>query len=129
MLETFKNTVDYLSSPTISFSILTVVTPILFPPTDWFDKLNRKLGFYLLWTKPGLVAAMSVITFFFIVGYMDTNFNVILTKADNFPIVLMVYSIYYFTWLAMHKAYINDCLLYTSPSPRDRTRSRMPSSA
>ena len=25
----------------------------------------------------------------------------------------------------MHK----DCLLYTSPSPRDRTRSRMPSSA
>ena len=26
-------------------------------------------------------------------------------------------------------AYINSCLLYTSPSPRDRTRSRMPSSA
>ena len=26
-------------------------------------------------------------------------------------------------------AYYNDCLLYTSPSPRDRTRSRMPSSA
>ena len=24
---------------------------------------------------------------------------------------------------------INNCLLYTSPSPRDRTRSRMPSSA
>ena len=24
---------------------------------------------------------------------------------------------------------VNDCLLYTSPSPRDRTRSRMPSSA
>ena len=27
------------------------------------------------------------------------------------------------------KAYRIDCLLYTSPSPRDRTRSRMPSSA
>ena len=25
--------------------------------------------------------------------------------------------------------YPSDCLLYTSPSPRDRTRSRMPSSA
>ena len=24
---------------------------------------------------------------------------------------------------------VRDCLLYTSPSPRDRTRSRMPSSA
>ena len=27
------------------------------------------------------------------------------------------------------KEYISTCLLYTSPSPRDRTRSRMPSSA
>ena len=27
------------------------------------------------------------------------------------------------------KRYYNTCLLYTSPSPRDRTRSRMPSSA
>ena len=25
--------------------------------------------------------------------------------------------------------HLNGCLLYTSPSPRDRTRSRMPSSA
>ena len=25
--------------------------------------------------------------------------------------------------------HLNNCLLYTSPSPRDRTRSRMPSSA
>ena len=27
------------------------------------------------------------------------------------------------------KQWFGDCLLYTSPSPRDRTRSRMPSSA
>ena len=27
------------------------------------------------------------------------------------------------------KVTLNGCLLYTSPSPRDRTRSRMPSSA
>ena len=27
------------------------------------------------------------------------------------------------------RKYLMDCLLYTSPSPRDRTRSRMPSSA
>ena len=26
-------------------------------------------------------------------------------------------------------SYLSSCLLYTSPSPRDRTRSRMPSSA
>ena len=31
--------------------------------------------------------------------------------------------------LAYRNTLLNDCLLYTSPSPRDRTRSRMPSSA
>jgi len=30
---------------------------------------------------------------------------------------------------AVQKAFAEGCLLYTSPSPRDRTRSRMPSSA
>ena len=30
---------------------------------------------------------------------------------------------------AVLKGVVKDCLLYTSPSPRDRTRSRMPSSA
>ena len=30
---------------------------------------------------------------------------------------------------AAYHGQFNDCLLYTSPSPRDRTRSRMPSSA
>ena len=29
----------------------------------------------------------------------------------------------------MYIAYSKDCLLYTSPSPRDRQKSRMPSSA
>ena len=31
--------------------------------------------------------------------------------------------------LVKRSMYSYDCLLYTSPSPRDRTRSRMPSSA
>ena len=31
--------------------------------------------------------------------------------------------------LNAHKQKLYRCLLYTSPSPRDRTRSRMPSSA
>ena len=36
---------------------------------------------------------------------------------------------YYFVYLKMHNDLLHPCLLYTSPSPRDRTRSRMPSSA
>ena len=32
-------------------------------------------------------------------------------------------------WKSHQTTLINDCLLYTSPSPRDRSLSRMPSSA
>ena len=39
------------------------------------------------------------------------------TKDDNFPEIIDAISCFF------------SCLLYTSPSPRDRTRSRMPSSA
>ena len=34
-----------------------------------------------------------------------------------------------FGWQADEAVELASCLLYTSPSPRDRTRSRMPSSA
>ena len=108
MLATFKSIVDTLSEPTTSFTILTILAPLLFPPTDWFDKINRKLGIHLIWTKLGCTIGLIVITIFFIIGYFDANFNVTLTKADNFPIVLMVYSMWFFIWLGMHKAYIND---------------------
>ena len=33
------------------------------------------------------------------------------------------------SWPKPHPDVVGYCLLYTSPSPRDRTRSRMPSSA
>ena len=37
-MEYIKNFIDFLSAPTISFTLLTVGFPFVFPPTDWFDK-------------------------------------------------------------------------------------------
>ncbi len=119
MIELFKTSIDFLSAPTISFSILTVLFPFIFPPTDWFDKINRKLKIYKIWTHTGNIIALILITFFFVVGYFDPNFNITLTKADNFPIVLMVYTMWYFTWLGMHKAYINDARLEKGLKPEE----------
>ena len=44
------------------------------------------------------------------------------TSGGNVPLDCVVQNVLYIRELC-------DCLLYTSPSPRDRTRSRMPSSA
>ena len=53
----------------------------------------------------------------------DVRFSVFSTI--NLPGIISLYSRRYSAILGELKA----CLLYTSPSPRDRTRSRMPSSA
>ena len=108
MIESIKHTIDYISSPTISFTLLTVLFPFLFPPSDWFDKVNRKLKIYKLWTNTGGYIIFLLVTGFFYLGYNDPNFQIILMKGDNFPIVLMIYSMFFFTWYAMKKSYIND---------------------
>ena len=52
------------------------------------------------------------------------NFNVRTTKLGD-----SIYKIRNKIDVWINQENLNVCLLYTSPSPRDRTRSRMPSSA
>ena len=70
--------------------------------------------------------------------YVDTNGNNVLGgPGDAFPnVAMMAYEsdsgyeeLHVFYNLAWFDIGSLACLLYTSPSPRDRTRSRMPSSA
>ena len=42
MIEQLKYIIDYISAPTISFTLLTVLFLLIFPPTDWFDMINKK---------------------------------------------------------------------------------------
>ena len=39
------------------------------------------------------------------------NFMLILTKPDNFPILLMVFSVGFFTWLSVKEGLKNDKLI------------------
>ena len=60
---------------------------------------------------------------------MDDSAEVILiTRPRRFGKTLNLSMLYYFIQNHLNEKH-NLCLLYTSPSPRDRTRSRMPSSA
>jgi hypothetical protein len=62
---------------------------------------------------------MIAITFFFVVGYFDPNFNITLTKADNFPIILMIYSMFIAIWWSMYQAYQNDDRLENGLKPME----------
>jgi len=101
-------------------------------------------------SHPILVFVLSFITHFFtdMIPHGDTHLikgfeagtgikkAVLIQSADTLATVLFV--IYLFTRVVMNQRIavvmgvvggVLPCLLYTSPSPRDRTRSRMPSSA
>ena len=58
----------------------------------------------------------------------EKDFSLQFNLSDN-KYIIQRYSANEDNLEANGKANINFCLLYTSPSPRDRTRSRMPSSA
>lgn len=53
----------------------------------------------------GLMAFLAV---FFGFGLMDENFVLIIGKADNVPIVALIFGVIFFTWYSMREAVRND---------------------
>ena len=63
------------------------------------------------------------------VNPVSLSYTETLNRSSN-QVIGEVPAGYKFGWMPDHNLeQSEDCLLYTSPSPRDRTRSRMPSSA
>jgi hypothetical protein len=50
----------------------------------------------------------------------DNNFQQIITKEDNVPIVMLIFAVGYFTWLAMRKAVVNDQRLARGEPPIEK---------
>lgn len=86
-MEIIKHFVNLVCDPKIIFPILVIIFPFVFPPTDKFLALNQRLRIYKLWTKKGGILLFSTLLVLFLFGLTDTNFRLIVTKADNVPIV------------------------------------------
>ena len=82
-------------------------------------ELKHKRGFTACGKNLGVEADMIFAKRFF--SKLHGNFKVAL-ENENLTTCLLIQAI-------LIEAFAISCLLYTSPSPRDRTRSRMPSSA
>ena len=67
------------------------------------------LKFRRISTKPILITAFFVLgTAFFLWAWKDPNFNKIVTKPDNVPILMLLASVVYFSWLSLRRGYLND---------------------
>lgn len=86
--------------PKVFFPILSVLFFIIL----WNDRLIRILVKPWLAIFIGLFAAMI----FFVGAQQNPTFRAIVTKGDNVPIIMMLFLVGFFTWLAMRRATIND---------------------
>jgi len=80
----------------------------------WFLILSVILFFVLLlgyrtFTKPVVAGTLGALcTLAFLASCTDPNFIKIIQKADNVPIVMMMFAVVFFLWLSFRQAAIND---------------------
>jgi hypothetical protein len=64
---------------------------------------------YRTWTKPKVALSLLLAAaVFFILAFPDMNFQKIVTKPDNVPIVALIFVLGFYTWWALRQAAIND---------------------
>jgi hypothetical protein len=107
-MEAIKNVVNFLSLPQYSFPLSLVL---------FFLMLRSKS----VWTKRGGVVSLMAVSAFVLVSMLDLDFRSVVTKPDNVPIVMMVFLVGFFVWLAMHKATENDRLLEAGEETFEKT--------
>lgn len=116
-MDFLKHFVNVISPPWIALPFLMVFFFLLFPPTEWFLKWNRKLGIYKLWTVKGGLIILAVNLLVFALGFTDENFKLIVLKPDNVPIVALVFLFPFFVWFSMKQATENDARLESGEKP------------
>src|SRR4029450_10908277 len=52
---------------------------------------------------------------------LDPDFALIVKKADNVPIVAMLFLVGFFVWLGMHQAYATDARIAAGEPPMEGT--------
>lgn len=91
-----KDSVNWMASPTRYFFGTVILLFVV-------------LKFRKQATHPIVITAFFIIsTAFFVFAWPDYAFNKIITKPDNVPIIILLASLFFFSWLALRRAVVND---------------------
>jgi hypothetical protein len=94
-MQWFKDVVNFLSQP--QYYILLSMAGLL-------GLVYTRVA----WNKAGLLAGTLALTLFFSLSALDPNFHIIISKADNIPIIIMVYLVWLALWGALSQGVAND---------------------
>jgi hypothetical protein len=108
MPQGMRDALDYIMNP-VSYFVLAVVGFIVF------------LRYRRVLTEPAIAWGILDVGLLFSGWSMtDENFKAIVTKPDNVPIVMLIFSVGFFTWLFLRKAVINDDRIARGEPPLEK---------
>jgi hypothetical protein len=96
MGEKLKAAIDWLFEPTRYFLGSVLVLFLVLRFRRLFSRSIFIVGFFALGTA------------FFLWAFGDPDFNSIVSKPDNIPILILLASVVFFSWLALRQAVLND---------------------
>jgi hypothetical protein len=112
------------AGPTLPLAIRHAIDYVM-GPTTYF--IGAVVGFWALlqyrrfFTDPCISWALLDLGLLFGGWAMtDNNFQQIITKPDNVPIVLLIFSVGFFTWLGLRQAVVNDERLRRGEPPLEK---------
>jgi len=111
MIEAIKESINQFCSPVAIFT-LGIILFTLF------------VSLPALMTSPWVAGGIGLLTVaFFVFGAFDPHFGEMISRADNIPIVGLIFIFGFFTWYAMRKAVLNDALIAQGKPPREKEES------
>ena len=111
-METFEAFFNSLASPAVVVGISTAVFFI------YLARMRQMMQPRIAFGIMGLTAL------FLVIGAQNHDFMTIISKGDNMPIVIMIFSILFFLWLAFRQATLNDMRMERGEPPREATESK-----
>jgi len=104
-VKTFEAFFNALASPELFISLSVVAFVVV-------------VRYYRQVTRPGVAALVGLaLAAFFVIGAQNKDFMKIIAKGDNMPIVIMIFTIGFFLWLALRRAALNDMRLERGEPP------------
>ncbi len=107
-MDALKSFIDLFADPRLFFS-LTVVSLVL---VVWKREAFASNAWG--WGIMGFLVAL------FGLGLTDENFNLIITKPDNVPIVGLIFLLLFFTWYSVREGVLNDRRMAAGKPPIEK---------
>jgi hypothetical protein len=110
-VQLIKDFFNSLADPRIFFFLTVAALVFMIWKRDAFA--SKAVGY-------GLLGFLSV---FMVFGYFDENFRLIILKADNVPIVGLIFLIVFFTWYSIREGVLNDQRIARGEGPIEKQES------